>query len=402
MSDSLECSLSLGLLGSFQLSISGQTVPIKCWKSRKALLILKYLATRYGEKIPSDVLIDFLWPDSDYEAAIHTLHTTMYFLRKTLKEFTPAHLSCHEWIEFRNGLYWLDTSQNVSIDVQDFIKLSRESEDLSQVEPSRSLEVGLKALELYRGSFLSEDLYADWTESVRENCRTKYVELALRTSNLLIECRGDQKGAAKTLRTALVHDPYREELHQSLMRCLMALGRTPEAVFQYNICAKTLQDGLDLEPSAGTKALLTEIKTTQDKQPGFSSNENGVRVWDSAAFKSLLHLEQHRLERTRRPIILLTISLDEEVARKHVRDVFSAVTLSCRKSDVVTHWSKQLIVILLSEAEQSGANSLQQRIHNKLGDSLAHRCRFTIHTVSRGGQVIDELNDQWPTQIATT
>ena len=132
MGSSSECSLSLRLLGPFHLSIAGQEVPIESWKSRKALSLLKYLATRYGEKVPGDVLIDFLWPDSEYEAAVHTLHTTMYLLRKTLRDHTPRHLACHNWIEFSNGLYWLDTSQKVFIDVKAFSELYRESEDLEK------------------------------------------------------------------------------------------------------------------------------------------------------------------------------------------------------------------------------------------------------------------------------
>lgn len=402
MGSSSECSLSLRLLGPFHLSIAGQEVPIESWKSRKALSLLKYLATRYGEKVPGDVLIDFLWPDSEYEAAVHTLHTTMYLLRKTLRDHTPRHLACHNWIEFSNGLYWLDTSQKVFIDVKAFSELYRESEDLEKTDPICSLEIGLDALQLYRGSFLPEDLYADWTETIRENCRAKYVELVLRTSRLLIECRGDYKGAARIMRTALQHAPYREDLHQSLMRCLMALGRIPEAILQYNICAKTLHDELDLEPSAETKALLAEIKSSAGRK-NLPSDTDDVFVWDPNAFKSLLHLEQRRLERTKRKVVLLTIALDEELTSQHTREIFSAVTLSCRKSDVVTHWSKQLIVILLSETEEKGPNSLQQRITDKLGEVLASRCRFRTRVISRDDRIAEKLeDDEWAAPVATT
>ena len=199
-----ECSLRVELLGPFRLAICGQRVPMEWWKSKKALLLLKYLASRHGEKIPSDVLIDFLWPDCELEASLHNLHTTIYFIRRLLKDHAPKHMSCSDWIQFHNGLYWLDDSDQVSVDVQEFRKLCRESEDMEKCNPLRSLELGLQALGLYRGCFLPEDLYADWTETVRENCSAQYVEVALRTSRILVDYQGDHKGAVSVCRSLSV------------------------------------------------------------------------------------------------------------------------------------------------------------------------------------------------------
>jgi hypothetical protein len=99
----------------------------------------------------------------------------------------------------------------------------------------------------------------------------------------------------------------------------------------------------------------------------------------------------------------LTIALDEELTSQHTREIFSAVTLSCRKSDVVTHWSKQLIVILLSETEEKGPNSLQQRITDKLGEDLASRCRFRTRVISRDDRIAEKLeDDEWAAPVATT
>lgn len=402
MGDPLTCSLRLELLGPLRVNIAGQNLPIECWKSRKALLLLKYLATRYGEKTPSDVLIDFLWPDNEFETSMHNLHTTMYFLRKTLKDQTPEHLPCGEWILFSNGLYWLDTSGSVSVDVQDFFDLCRESEHTEQTEPAKSLEIGLRALELCRGKFLPEDPYAEWAESARENCRNKYVDLALRTGRLMIDLRGDHRGTAKLCRETLEQDPYREELHQLLMRCLAAMGRLPEAIFQYNAYAKMLRDELDLEPNGKTKALLEEIKRNHKglavpASPGTDS----VMICEQAAFRTIVSLEQRRLERTKRPMTLLTIALDEMSTTRHLNDVLAAVTKSMRKSDVVTQWSKGLLTILLSETDQTGAGVVERRIRNRLSVDIASRCCFNSQLLSPGDEVLSTLDSMVPAQITS-
>lgn len=151
MGNPAACSLRLELLGPFQVKVAGETLPMECWKSRKALLLLKYLATRYGEKTPSDILIDLLWPDYEFEVSMHNLHTTMYFLRRTLKDQTPRNLPCTDWVLFSNGLYWLDTTGSVSVDVQDFLRLCLESEGAEQLDPDKSLEIGLRGLEALAG-----------------------------------------------------------------------------------------------------------------------------------------------------------------------------------------------------------------------------------------------------------
>lgn len=396
------CSLRIEILGPFRLIIYDQKIPIEAWKSRKALLLLKYLATRHGEKIPSDVLIDFLWPDSEFETSIHNLHTTIYFLRKLLKDHIPKHLLYSDWIHFNNGLYWLDSSDEVSVDVVDFLSLCRESEDLEKVDPLRSLEVGLQALGLYRGCFLPEDLYADWTETVRENCCAKYVELALRTCRLLVDYHGDYKTADSVCRAALGHAPYREELHQLQMRVLVAMGRLPEAVFQYHACAKVLHDELDLEPCPQTKALLKEIKANQGELicPHEINKEGGL-ICDRATFSSILTLEQRRLDRKQHPLLIITVSLDGAITNAQLHDIFSALSESTRKGDAVTHWSKQLFAILLSDTDDHGADAVQKRVRTKLG-SLVSRCHFASHFLSPSDDLACTLADEYPEQTASS
>ena len=383
-----QCILSLELLGPFRVKILGEEIPIQNWISKKALLLLKYLAAKYGEKTPSDLLIDLFWPDSDFESAGANLHTTVYFLRRVLKEHTSGQKGCTDWIESANGLYWLRVSERVRIDVHDFTRLSRESETLVRQAPLKALEVGLTALELYRGSFLPEDLYADWAEEIRHSLQIRYVELAVRISRLLIEYTRDYKEAARISRQALGQDPYREELHQMLIRSLMALGRYPEAVRQYNSCAKILEEEFGVKPSGETQALLQ-----QTNRPAASKQTSLPTVWgtdqmlvcERANFESILNFEQRRLQRTGQPAVVMTIALDEMAAEKHLEAIFAALAKSMRKNDVVTQWSPRLLLILLPGTDQNGALLVQGRIGANLGVEIASHCRFKNHILSESG-----------------
>ena len=52
------CRAEIGLLGPFSLRIDGRQVEADVWKSKKALTLLKYLASRHGQRVSSDVLIE--------------------------------------------------------------------------------------------------------------------------------------------------------------------------------------------------------------------------------------------------------------------------------------------------------------------------------------------------------
>ncbi|NLJ81138.1 MAG: hypothetical protein GX335_08950 [Firmicutes bacterium] len=382
--------LSLELLGPFQLKIHGQAVPIANWKSKKALLLLKYLAARYDEKIPGDVLIDLLWTDADFETARSNLHSAVYCLRKTLKAHSRD--LDENWIQCSNGLYWLEISATVFLDLQQFSKLNLESEHLEKKDPLKALSACLNALELHRGCFLPEDLYVEWTSDLRDSYNNQYVELVLRTSSLLLDYQLDAKKAISICRRALKHEPYQEELHQTLIRSFISAGRLPEAIRHYNKYAQVLVDEFDLEPCLRTKALLQEIRSPGLKKE--TALQSTSPLCERPTFESVLGAEEIRLRRTKQPLAILTISLDEFAANKHIPDILSVLDKTLRKGDLATQWSKRLIAILLLEADEKGAALVQERIYSGLDARIASSCQFSNHILADSKEHLSSLIDR--------
>ena len=60
-----KCRLKIGLLGPFYLTVNETEIRTDAWKSKKALTLLKYFATRAGQEVSADVLIELLWPDNE-------------------------------------------------------------------------------------------------------------------------------------------------------------------------------------------------------------------------------------------------------------------------------------------------------------------------------------------------
>ena len=78
------CRADPGLLGPFSLRLDGRQVEADVWKAKKALTLLKYLVSRHGQRVASDVLIELLWPDQGNVDIQRNLHTAVWFLRRSL------------------------------------------------------------------------------------------------------------------------------------------------------------------------------------------------------------------------------------------------------------------------------------------------------------------------------
>lgn len=383
------------LLGSFYLELENQKVTMDSWKSKKALMLFKYLAAKHEERIPSDVLIDLLWPDSDFESAIHNLHTTVYFLRKTLQQYAAPDIDISNYIRFANGLYWLELDENCYLDTAAYSMLCQSSENLQDTDSEKALQAGMEALALYRGNFLQEDPYVDWAANTREYYREQFIELSLRTSQLFVTQKGDYKTALKICRVALTYDPYLEELHQSTISYLICIGRIPEAAAQYKTCAKMLKDEFGLEPCEETQGLLGKIRNysaVNDIADEINLKpKEGTYLCERAAFKSILQLEQRRLERNEKSATLVTIAIIDR--EKDISKIINILKKCLRKDDVATQWSRSLFAVLLTNTDEPGYHVVLNRLKHyfatsnmKVGDIehyvLAHQKFETCPTIA--------------------
>src|SRR3712207_760007 len=73
-------------LGRFRVTVAGNTLADDAWGRRKARQLFKCLLSRPRHRVTKDRLIEWLWPDSDPEAAASTLRSTVHALRSTLKQ----------------------------------------------------------------------------------------------------------------------------------------------------------------------------------------------------------------------------------------------------------------------------------------------------------------------------
>jgi DNA-binding SARP family transcriptional activator len=119
--------------------------------------------------------------------------------------------------------------------------------------------LGHEALAVYRGHFLSVDLYSDWIVAARR--RYQRLWTALLSGLARLELEGAHFDRAILLLARLVDDaPDDEAAVQHLMIAYAASGRRADALRAYHRLKVQLNAALGIEPSAHLRALEMTIR----------------------------------------------------------------------------------------------------------------------------------------------
>jgi LuxR family maltose regulon positive regulatory protein len=244
--------LEIHCLGGFSVSLDGE--PILDRKSGKSVGVLKYLATRPTLAATREQLMDALWGDSDVEAASNRLRVAVHGLRRLL----PPHLSPNLML-YQDGLYRIDPTYDVVVDVRRFTELWERADRLEQSGfPDQAAALYHEAELLYHGDFLEEDLYEDWASIRRESLRDAYLTLEFRLAWFALE-RADYAACIDRAAKIIARDSCNEEAYALLMRSHAARGNLARAMRWYEICELALAAELDSRPSPELRQLLESI-----------------------------------------------------------------------------------------------------------------------------------------------
>lgn len=248
--------LQARFLGNFEMLRGGDAVSLG--KNGRAVSILKYLLANRPRPVSQDCLMCWLWPESNLKRARWSLNSAIYALRKILGRcMVPA--ASADTVLFEKGAYRISPRVRVSTDVGEFD--ARRERGLRFEKAGSVPEADAEyeaAVGLYRGDYLVEDLYEDWTQIERERLVDSYTEMLGRLAAHRIE-KGEHRGAVEFCYRILEKDLCNEEAHRLLMECFSRLGRRSKAIRQYRLCERTLGREWNMEPSPETRDVYAGI-----------------------------------------------------------------------------------------------------------------------------------------------
>ena len=224
---------------------SGDLV-VNRFRTRRAAVLLAYLAVNKSRSHPRSELVEMLWPEADEDAGRARLRLALASLRK---QFEPPESPKGSVIEVIGDSLRLNP-RVVSTDVEEFESLlisAEASED--PVAKKESLE---GAAAIYRGEFLPGYL-EDWVVDERARLSTQYENLLQR----LIELYGSQGNEDQALAVAtklIAVDPWRESAHCLMMQIFIDKGNPRAALRQFAALREALNE-LGEEPSREARKL---------------------------------------------------------------------------------------------------------------------------------------------------
>ncbi|MFI0446426.1 BTAD domain-containing putative transcriptional regulator [Actinomadura sp. 6N118] len=245
--------LSVHLLGSLQVNVGARLV--KRWPGGRSRSLLAYLLTHRNPWPRRETLMEEYWPGASPKAARNSLNVAIHGLRKVLGTATDSPV-----IVLADDRYQLHPGITLWLDVEDFegaVEQARRLEAAGRtVDAAESFE---RALGLYRGDFLSDVPYEDWSVLIRERLRLAGLDALDRLSALHFSA-GRYAACAELCRRTIAIDPCREDAHRTLMRSYSRQGQPHLALFQYQTCARLLTTELGVQPGASTQELYERIR----------------------------------------------------------------------------------------------------------------------------------------------
>ena len=248
-------SLRARFFGHFEVLCDEELITLG--RNGKALSILKYLLANRSRPVSQDHLMGWLWPESNLKRARWSLNSAIHTLRKLISE-CPSSASLN-YILLEEGYYRLCSEVGVITDVDQFDCHYEEGRRLQK--EGRAEEAAAeyeRAIDLYRGEYLVEDLYEDWTMVERERLANAYMEMLGRLAEHYMQADQPQEGI-QACYGILEKDRSHEESYRLLMQCYARLGLWERALRQYHLCERILSQEYGMNPSPKTQALYGNL-----------------------------------------------------------------------------------------------------------------------------------------------
>ncbi|MBI2472586.1 MAG: hypothetical protein HYV59_15335 [Planctomycetes bacterium] len=273
-------------LGSFAILNDDTPIEFTGKVQQKPLEMLKAILSIGGGETPEGQLTDALWPDSEGDAAHRAFEITLHRLRCLMGSEKAVKRQGGQ-VSLDKRYCWVDmmSFERIAEDIED---MRRETEKQGNGEwknpqnqlagspvfnlpPSPSfpitptqteiLRLTEKAINLYKGSFLSTETRHAWAVSSRERLRDKFRRLVIELVAHL-EKSMQWENAAEYYRKAIEKDGLAEIFYQRLMICYQQLGLCAQGVEVYWRLKNVLSSAFGIEPSPITESLYKSLRET--------------------------------------------------------------------------------------------------------------------------------------------
>ena len=240
-------------LGNFVTWRNHQKIDNKEWGRDKTIQLIQYLISyRQRNALHKEKIMDNLWEDwndRDFKVALHGINKVLEPNRPSRTE--PTYI-------LRQGVSYQIDLEKVWIDVEALEKYIIIGNKTLASEKKISKLSYQKAIDLYKGSYLPNRIYEDWTSEEREKTQLLILGAYITLAELLLE--ENPLESIRLSQKAIAIDSTWEDAYRIQMKAYIAKGNRPQAIKTYMKCEVILEEEYGISPLPETKKLLQEIE----------------------------------------------------------------------------------------------------------------------------------------------
>jgi two-component SAPR family response regulator len=245
--------IRIDTLGNFCVWRNQQKIDTKEWGRDKTVQLLQYLVSyRKRNALHKEKIMDGLWEDwndRDFKVALHGINKALEPER--LSRIEPEYI-------IRQGVSYQIDLEKVWIDVEALEKYIIIGNETFTLDKSVSKKAYKAALNLYKGSYLPNRIYEDWTSEEREKVQLLVLGAYITLAEILIE--ENPLESIRLAQNALAIDATWEDAYRIQMQAYIVKGNRPQAIKTYMKCEIILEEEYGISPLPETKKLLKEIE----------------------------------------------------------------------------------------------------------------------------------------------
>jgi len=202
-----------------------------------------------GHLVPTDALMEALWPEEDPALSIQCLRAATSVLRRTLEPDLPCRMSS-AYLRSNDGRYALTLGEGGFFDVAEFARNFDIATELDHAGDGAGAASAYRtAINLYRGDFLEDEPYAEWAFRRRERLRERFARALIRLCEFQL-AHGDVAEATDLAVRVLETDPADEPSYRLIIACYAHSGQWGRAKVLYErYCAAMREYDLPTPPS---------------------------------------------------------------------------------------------------------------------------------------------------------
>lgn len=245
MRQEVEPVLEVRMFGGFKLMHPGpDRKPLKL-RSPKTEELFAFLL--YKRSVSRDEIMDTLWSGFESGKASNNLNSNLHYIRKAISE--SGLKVC--LLADRNEVQIVETS--LSCDLYAFERLLREI----RLNRDGRKELLKQAATLYTGPFLKSKTY-EWASTKARRLEQDYMELLELAARLFLE-QHQVEQALQAYDEILLIDSLREDIAGQVLRLLIGLGRTSEAIRRYRKLEEVLLQELGTQPGTPIREMMHRL-----------------------------------------------------------------------------------------------------------------------------------------------